>query len=82
MTRASQNAYAPVARALTFPASVQTAAPDVRELYQFVARRPDVAHYVPCFCGCWRAGHKTSYDCFVDEVRADGTVLIDDMGFT
>lgn len=82
VTRAEQNAYAPVVVALTFPPSVTTAPRDLRELYEFVARRPDVEHYLPCFCGCWRAGHKSNYDCFVDGVGADGTVRIDEMGFT
>ena len=74
--------FRPVTRPLAFPAKVAAAPSDLRELYEFAARRPDVLHYVPCFCGCWRVGHKSSYDCFIDEVRADGTVLTDDMSFT
>lgn len=74
--------YAPVPGSLAFPVSVQTAAPAVRELYEFAARRPDVLHYVPCFCGCRSAGHRSAYDCFIDEVRPDGVVDIDEMGFT
>lgn len=79
--RAARMEYAPVTGPLTFPASVETAAPELRELYEFAARRPDVLHYLPCFCGCGRV-HKSNYDCFIDEVRPDGTVLIDDMSFT
>lgn len=80
--RAEQMEYAPVQGELTLPISVQTAASSVREIYEFAARRPDVLHYLPCFCGCWRAGHKSNYDCFVDAVKADGVVDIDEMGFT
>lgn len=79
--RAQRVEYAPVTRPLTFPASVETAAPELRELYEFAARRPDVLHYLPCFCGCGRV-HRSNYDCFIDEVRPDGSVLIDDMSFT
>jgi uncharacterized protein with PCYCGC motif len=81
LTRAERMEYAPVAGPLTFPARVATASPELRALYEFAARRPDVLHYVPCFCGCGGV-HKSSYDCFIDEVGPDGTVLIDDMSFT
>jgi hypothetical protein len=37
----------------------------IRAAYEFAARNPDVMHYVPCFCGCERAGHKDNHDCFV-----------------
>jgi hypothetical protein len=72
----------PPEASLRFPEKVLRAPPEIRELYEFAARRPDVLQYMPCFCGCWRAGHRSNYDCFVDQVRADGTVEIDDMGFT
>lgn len=79
--RAAQQ-YVPVTGPLRLPAELAGAPPELRELYEFAARRPDVMHYVPCYCGCWRVGHESAYDCFVDEVRADGSVEIDDMGFT
>lgn len=81
VTRAERVEYAPVTGPLTFPVSVASASPELRALYEFAARRPDVLRYVPCFCGCGGV-HKSNYDCFIDEVRADGTVLIDDMSFT
>ena len=31
-------------------------------------------HYVPCFCGCERAGHKDNHDCFVGTRGANGAV--------
>ena len=81
--RAERQAYAPYSGPLRFPEGmVEATPPEVFELYEFAARRPDVMHYVPCFCGCWRIGHESAYDCFIDEVRPDGTVDIDDMGFT
>lgn len=74
--------YAPVTGPLEFPERVRRAPLEVRELYEFAARRPDVLRYMPCFCGCWKAGHRSNYDCFIDEVHSDGTVEIDGMGFT
>lgn len=81
VTRVAQMEYAPVTGPLTFPARVASAEPELRDLYEFAARRPDVLRYLPCYCGCGRV-HRSNYDCFIDEVRADGTVLIDDMSFT
>ena len=39
----------------------------VQAVYTFAARHPEVLHYVPCFCGCQRSGHKDNYDCFIKE---------------
>jgi len=39
--------------------------PVIRTAYEFAARHPEVMKYVPCFCGCERAGHKDNHDCFV-----------------
>ena len=65
-----------------FPEIVDRSPPEIRELYAFAARRPDVMHYVPCYCGCGGIGHESAYDCYIDEVRPDGTVDIDNMAFT
>ena len=80
--RAQRNEYVPLRGPLRFPPSVDGATPAVQELYAFAARRPDVLRYLPCFCGCTNAGHRSNYDCFIDEVRSDGAVVIDEMGFT
>lgn len=82
VTRAEQVSYAPVTGPLTLPVSMSSAPAEVQAIYEFAARRPDVLHYLPCFCGCWRAGHKSNYDCFVDGIRDGGFVDIDEMGFT
>lgn len=46
----------------------------VRAVYQFAAEHPEVASYVPCYCGCERAGHRGSEDCFVAARGANGDV--------
>ena len=46
----------------------------VRAVYQFAAEHPEVASYVPCYCGCERAGHHGSEDCFVASRGANGDV--------
>ena len=47
--------------------------PVVRAAYEFAARHPEVMHYMPCFCGCERGGHKGNHDCFVSK-REGGKV--------
>jgi len=46
----------------------------IRASYIFAARHPEVLNYIPCFCGCERAGHKGSHDCFVAGRDAKGRV--------
>lgn len=46
--------------------------PVVRAVFEFAARRPDVLHYVPCFCGCEQGGHVGNDDCFVKTRDAAG----------
>ena len=46
----------------------------VRATYEFAARHPEVLQYIPCFCGCERAGHGDNDDCFVARRNAKGQV--------
>ena len=32
----------------------------IKAAYEFAARHPEVLKYMPCFCGCERAGHKAT----------------------
>lgn len=50
------------------PMEVVTAA------YHFAAEHPEILSYVPCFCGCERAGHQGNHDCFVRSRDANGYV--------
>jgi hypothetical protein len=40
----------------------------------FTADHPEVASYIPCYCGCANMGHKNNADCFVDTRDAQGRV--------
>ena len=37
----------------------------LKDAHVFTADHPEVASYVPCYCGCGSAGHKNNADCFV-----------------
>jgi hypothetical protein len=47
----------------------------VTAAYQFAADHPEILSYVPCFCGCERAGHQGNHDCFVKERAPNGDVV-------
>jgi TPR repeat protein len=61
------------------PFQVGYAPPRSREVvaaaYQFAAEHPEVLSYVPCFCGCQRAGHQGNADCFVKSRADNGDVI-------
>lgn len=54
----------------------------VRAVYTFAARHPEVLHYVPCFCGCQRSGHKDNDDCFIQSRDAKGRPTWEPHGMT
>lgn len=56
------------------PASVQ-------EAYRYAVANHDLLQWMPCFCGCGDLGHTSNFDCYVQEVRGDGAVLLDSMSF-
>jgi hypothetical protein len=61
---------------LPFQAYAPPRPPDVvRAAYVFAAEHPEVLSYVPCFCGCERAGHRGNDDCFVAKRDASGDVV-------
>lgn len=54
---------------------------EVQEAYRYAVANPDVLRWMPCFCGCGGHGHRANIDCYVDELRSDGSVLLDRMSF-
>ncbi len=66
----------------SLPSSMVDAPTTVREAYQFALANQEVLEKIPCYCGCGGQGHRNARDCFVKEVRADGSVVWDQMGFS
>jgi hypothetical protein len=46
----------------------------LRDAHTFTADHPEVASYVPCYCGCGNAGHKNNADCFIKARDSQGRV--------
>ena len=68
---------------VVWPDWIERAPGDVKRLYEFQVVNGDLMKYMPCFCGCGRTdGHSSNRDCYVREVRPDGSVVFDDMAPT
>ena len=46
----------------------------LKDAHMFTADHPEVASYVPCYCGCGSSGHKNNADCFVKGRDPEGRV--------
>ena len=53
----------------------------IQAVCQDTIRYADVLRWMPCYRGCEEDGHSSVVDCFVDEFRTDGSVVLDSMGF-
>lgn len=52
---------------------------DMRLVYQVAGTATDIIEWMPCYCGCGEsAGHGSNKNCFIDEIREDGSVVWDD----
>jgi hypothetical protein len=63
------------------PAFAQDAPPQVKEAYRFAIANPDVLEAFPCYCGCGAMGHMSNRDCYIKEVRSDGSIEFDNHAF-
>ena len=63
------------------PDFVRDAPPQVKEAYRFAIANPDVLSKIPCYCGCGAMGHQNNFQCYVKEVRADGSIEFENHAF-
>jgi len=63
------------------PDFVQDAPPQVKEAYRFAIANPDVLSAFPCYCGCGAVGHQNNLQCYIKEVRPDGTIEFENHAF-
>jgi hypothetical protein len=47
---------------------------DLQRLYRYAVEHGDELAYIPCFCGCYRFGHKSNRDCYVKSFNREGTL--------
>lgn len=64
-----------------WPDLFHQAPPRIQETYRFAVAKQDLLQWMPCFCGCGEMGHTSNATCYVQEVRTDGSVVLDSMSF-
>ena len=47
---------------------------ETQGLYRYAVEHGEELQYIPCFCGCYRFGHKSNRDCYVKALNANGTL--------
>lgn len=63
------------------PSFLDNQSEDIRLVYQAAGKAADVLQWIPCYCGCGEsAGHKSNENCFIHEIKEDGSVVWDDHG--
>jgi hypothetical protein len=77
-TDGTPRAYA-LAPESALPANVRRAPPNVREAYRFAVANRETLRWIPCFCGCGTEGHKSNADCYLKDIRPDGSITFDFM---
>jgi hypothetical protein len=63
------------------PDFVQDAPPQVKEAYRFAIANPEVLSDFPCYCGCGAMGHQNNLQCYIKEVRSDGSIEFENHAF-
>ena len=63
------------------PDFVRAAPSQVKEAYRFAIANPHVLSKFPCYCGCGAMGHQNNLQCYIKEVRADGSIEFEQHAF-
>lgn len=53
---------------------------EVQAAYKFALSDPQLLSQIPCYCGCYRLGHRNTGDCFIKETKEDGKVVFEEHG--
>lgn len=63
------------------PKFLDSQSEDMRLVYQAAGKAADILQWIPCYCGCGESvGHKSNKNCFIYEIKEDGSVIWDDHG--
>lgn len=65
-----------------WPQIVARAPLELREAYEFATANEKTLRFIPCYCGCGMHGDGDNFDCYVNEVRKDGWLVLDDHALT
>ncbi|MBI1881200.1 MAG: hypothetical protein HYR94_23720 [Chloroflexi bacterium] len=66
---------------LALPDFVQDAEPKIKDAYRFAIANPEVLTKIPCYCGCGQMGHRHALDCYLKDIRPDGSIEFDNHAY-
>jgi Protein of unknown function with PCYCGC motif len=62
----------------TLPTFLAEKEKQIQQIYLVAAQHTDLLKNIPCYCGCGESvGHKSNLDCFINEEKADGSIIWD-----
>ena len=62
----------------TLPTFLAGQEQQIQQIYLIAAQHTDLLKHIPCYCGCGESvGHKSNLDCFINDVKEDGTIVWD-----
>lgn len=62
----------------TLPKFLANREQQIQQIYLVAAQHTDLLKNIPCYCGCGESvGHKSNLDCFINEVKKDGSIVWD-----
>ena len=54
---------------------------NIAQVYAIAGQHAELLDGMPCYCGCGDiAGHRSNKNCFIHEIKEDGSVVWDDHG--
>ncbi|WP_158737572.1 PCYCGC motif-containing (lipo)protein [Alteribacillus sp. YIM 98480] len=63
------------------PQFLEHANGSIPSIYEETADHQELLTHIPCYCGCGEsAGHEHAFDCFIDHVNEDNTVVWNNHG--
>lgn len=69
------------ASAKILPSFLDQKSEDLKLVYKAAGQATEILKWMPCYCGCAEsANHKSNLNCFIKEVKDDGSVVWDDHG--
>lgn len=60
------------------PGFIENAAAGTQAGYAYALQHPDILRYIPCYCGCAGAGHKSNLDCYITAHAAGSPIVFDE----
>jgi hypothetical protein len=63
--------------AVQLPGFLDKSSSEVRDSYHFAAAHHTDLQTVPCYCGCEAMGHTSNWECYIQEIDADGNIIWD-----